>query len=893
MKIFTLFFAILLIGSASANFELGNVSHSIDLNYAPGANLSGWVNISLDDEPINSLFSLGYNNRIELLDLLSVNNFVKGDDYSCEPSDCDVDYESIPSSIGISKTFTLNEGDDITYGLRITGGTVGEISDFSMRVTSNANEWYSPQLYIDFFADDIIEWQSSQPSGNFGAKDYGCYNAPSSGSALLFDMPYCEKVSLSSSPNIKLGANVIENSGTGESVDFQMIVYQEDDYAYGDCIATAQGTGEISCMPENFQILNDGNYFVCMATSNQEDNQKYSINYETVNPCGFTNDYAGTYSRDFEIFARTGTFGEIGSFLLDGAEMINLGYYDSFLEDEIWSYLSNRYSRDCSDSEGCVIPIKITAGYGDDGNNENVGIMNPETILEKEHEITLSEISFAYTTDILEVSDTLYNLTQIPAKINSNFISLAFDNSGLVVPTEYGITSILLRLKGLQIFEEEVTIQRFPEIDFVTPTSTAAAVPTTFTVEVDVSDGENITSYEWNFGGNEFLTTSNNSAVYSYNSSGSFILSISVTDTQDLTSTKEFNITVDSPKTAVGSSLISKKADLQNIKLDIQSFTQFQKDSLDEIFNLEEIETSLNQIQSTYDSSTNNTQDSVYINLMQQLLEIGLPVSLEETNTANSILFYPLEENIDVQIVNNVAGGDYNSARESDYINSILYWGQENLETQISFAEITAYYDDFDEPALNTFKIEINQNNAGSNTYLFVEKIANLFFKEGLTVQESGNYEYVPLSGSSETIEFSTTSTFNFVDVPAFISPSLSELSLITNTPSEIETDNKWLIIGLIVILIALLAFGAFSFIRKMKKGKNEKNLFKNRGDFYNLMGYVGRMKRKGLGDGDIKQNLMKSKWGKNQVKYVIGKHSKKSVFEAPVDKIVKKIRRN
>lgn len=90
-----MFFAILLIGNVSAGFSLGNASHSIDLNYAPSSNVVGWLNMSFNQEPINSFFSLGFNNRIELLELINLNNFTQGGEYTCVPSDCNVDYESV------------------------------------------------------------------------------------------------------------------------------------------------------------------------------------------------------------------------------------------------------------------------------------------------------------------------------------------------------------------------------------------------------------------------------------------------------------------------------------------------------------------------------------------------------------------------------------------------------------------------------------------------------------------------------------------------------------------------------------------------------------------------------------------------------------------------------
>ena len=46
-EVVVLFLVLVLIGFVSASFDLGNATHSIDLTYAPGASIVGWVNISL------------------------------------------------------------------------------------------------------------------------------------------------------------------------------------------------------------------------------------------------------------------------------------------------------------------------------------------------------------------------------------------------------------------------------------------------------------------------------------------------------------------------------------------------------------------------------------------------------------------------------------------------------------------------------------------------------------------------------------------------------------------------------------------------------------------------------------------------------------------------------
>ena len=54
-----LILVLLLVGVVSASFDVGNVSHSIETSYAPGGEIKGWINISLEGEPVDSFFEDG------------------------------------------------------------------------------------------------------------------------------------------------------------------------------------------------------------------------------------------------------------------------------------------------------------------------------------------------------------------------------------------------------------------------------------------------------------------------------------------------------------------------------------------------------------------------------------------------------------------------------------------------------------------------------------------------------------------------------------------------------------------------------------------------------------------------------------------------------------------
>ena len=93
--------------------------------------------------------------------------------------------------------------------------------------------------------------------------------------------------------------------GSGD-VDFKMSIESiGGDYESGSCDASASGTGEISCVAEdspgvNFKVDEDKHYLVCIKTKDSDDNKKYEINSEEVEPvCGFFGNF-DEYDVDYD-----------------------------------------------------------------------------------------------------------------------------------------------------------------------------------------------------------------------------------------------------------------------------------------------------------------------------------------------------------------------------------------------------------------------------------------------------------------------------------------------------------------------------------------------------------------------------------------------------------------
>jgi len=169
------FFIIIFTSAIFAGFRAGNPSHSIETIYGPLFNISGWINISFDEEPSDSLFSTFFDslpgNSISLQELLDKNPSYE---YTCDPSNCGKDYSA--TSGENTKTFTLSLGDSKILGLRISSTLpIESISSFSMKINSDTVLSSVPQLTIDILDDNEIDWGAYKPYEEYQEINYGCF----------------------------------------------------------------------------------------------------------------------------------------------------------------------------------------------------------------------------------------------------------------------------------------------------------------------------------------------------------------------------------------------------------------------------------------------------------------------------------------------------------------------------------------------------------------------------------------------------------------------------------------------------------------------------------------------------------------------------------------------
>ena len=837
-KIIFVFGVIFLLSFVSASFTSGKLNHSIDKSYGPNNYISGWINLSFSNEPANSILKSSFEDSITLFDLITKDSnldFI----YTCSPIDCNSDYTY--DNEESSKSLSLDEKDSTLAGFKITEKElVEEISSFSMKIISNnLSESENLPLSVDVFNDGQIDWQASSASGNFNSKKQGCYVSENNlETAKIITTKYCEKINLPQAPSVAIGANVI---GSG-SVSFTMSIEEADGGSKETCIATASQTGEIKCSPSDFSI-EGGDYFVCIKTTKSSDANKYSLEYEQKNPCGFSDDNYEEYSYDFNIFAQAGMYSQIGEVSLE----------DLGIEGDIMTYLSERYNYNCS--KDCIIPIKFISGVS--------------------QKLDLTEPSLIYTAGVSQEESVLYDLEEIPAKISSKFQKLDLDEAGFSVPEDYGNYTFSLQFDGNNLFSEKITVEKTPAIRYLTPTTMPVGYSTNFKIHTNWSS--DIEKYEWDFGDGTNETTTTYEVSHTYEVEGDYVIKVKITDEKGITSSRTFGIDVLSVSEFVPLILNETQINIEHIKKQLNNFSEFERESFIYSFKMSELEDLLSNF--SYSLSESTLTEEEYGIMIEQLMTMGIPESIDKTASGN-ILFYPQLDNIDLTILSGITEEEYPEGNEDDYKYAILAWEEENLDTTINYGEISTEDNGYIEPLLNLFNITFTKKETNlEENYIVIRNMENLFFDKDYSQVEMEGYYYIPLSESKEIV-FSTTEDINFETLPMFIAPKISELTLVNEQITDFETSSrKWIIFGIIAGSIILSGIGLWLVIRLWYRRRYENYLFKNRNNLLNLVSYIDGEKKKGTTEREILEKLKKAGWNSEQIKYSLKKYSGKKII--------------
>ncbi len=844
---------------AAAGSTTGEPNNGLETKYSASDFVKGWVNISIESEPLSSLFFDNFENSINIKSLLDLN---KNLNYTCNPNDCKSDYSE--SNAQTSKTFTLNKNEGKILGFKFTGSNFDVASTFSMNISSNAPESTSKQLFVDVLNDDKAEWKSYKASNNFYDENLGCYETPLE-DVFVYSQDYCEKMTLPVSPNIEIGAYVTKASGTNAVFTLSL----DGGGVSASCDVTASESGRISCVP-NAKIDKNQEYTVCIKTKTSADDNKFRISSETTSPCGYAIDESN--KRDFKIFAKSGKFTPVGTFTLNSAESENSGNGGS-LEGIIENYMS-RYNDDCS--SGCVVPVRFVSQTDS-------------------QQITISGSSIFYVSEgTPKETKDIYDLSETSAVMNSGFQKIYIDDANFSVTGDPGTEKeYVLNLGNGEILSETISFKEGVRINSISPKTAIAGYPANFILNVNNS-GLNITGYEWDFGNSSKETTSKNEVAHTYASVGNFELTVKVKTLEGVSVSKTFSIDVKTPKEAINSVLGGKISDLNNVNSQIKALPDFYQPAMKQILNLTSIESGLASMQKRNASAQT---DGDYVSIMNDLVKIEVPNSVFKSAKAESLPFTFSEDYVNVSLLSDLSKETYEPGQERLYKKAVVRWDLDNINSTVSFSEFSAQYEDSVKRVLNTFAISINPSSESGDFYFVVKSLEEMEFKEEYGERNLLGNNYINLGSEAKTIEFSTTEDVDFSNLPMFISPEIKKLSTegIDITLVEPEVKSKTLLV-LLIIFVIVIGFTAYLVLQEWYKRKYEDYLFQNKNNLYNIVSYIENSKKKGMGEDDIAEGLKKAGWNSEQVTYVMKKYVGKrtGMLEIiPIDKIMGIFRKN
>ena len=818
-----------------ASFSLGSPAYSIEKSYGSGENVRGWIDLKLENEDAELLFSSSTGTSFPLIEVVKK---VAGIKYSCNPADCKKSYTLSEKSL--KQSFTIGENSSVIVGINLTGN-VSSIISFNISMNSDALEGCRNQLEINFFDDGTNEMKNNKYSSSVcsGTKDYGCFKLTTPYvEAKLGPTPYCEKVTLKPAPAHEIGMR-LKRIGSIKQVSVKFYNLSGSERAKCDLAEkVAPSDGEESCVIE-YPTEKEETGYACVYSTEGE--TEYSIRgYQTNNGCGFRaipdgkNQNVAAYS----IFSQALKYDKVGSLVLPDEWTLG-GHYIDFLK-------SKYKNTDCT--LGCIIPIKIKSNQA--------------------QKVEVGDLKIDFETVLFGQQNErfLYKAGDSKIVLNTDGIQRIYlDNLGISVPKELGQQNFKIYLGSQKIIDESLEIKDVPTPESIEPMNTAAALPTEFSVFISANG--NI-SYEWDFGDGHKETTIIPKITHTYLQTGIFQMIVSAMNNEGLKGVKTFSIMVESPYNAINSTLNKKVLMIVDLKKQIStSFPSFEQTSINEFLKLSEAEDELKQIQETY-LKTNPASNSTIIELMKTLIEVKIPDKIVITKRTDAVQFYSPEESIKYDVLKRV----YDSATDydgSNFENKVNAWNKNNLDTKITFREISGKYGNNFEPIIKTFELDMTKKREMNYTpILFLPNLYDLKFSGRVENENSSDYLFIPLKKNSEKIIFSTTDEVDFKTLEAFISPSVDYLGVQTNVKNENSMTILWILIGILGFFV--VAMFTYIIIKLILRREKESHLFKNRNEVYNIITFIENEKRKGRNEKEIENGLKRAGWSSKQISYML-----------------------
>ncbi len=848
---------IIFIGNVSASFDLRN--ESVVDSYSAGDKIKGFITISFSDEIARGQLTSNFQGNMSLIDFLDRNNITRGKNYSCNSFDCGNVYSSNASLT------QFNVAGEKNIGLRFTGENIDGIDSVSLGVSTSGGPVCGKSFSIDVLGDgedvitnDVSSGQACEP------KDYGCFNKTlgSYSEKLVSNFPLCEKIELQSGPSFKVGARVKDSmQGAGE-LRMRLLDLNGNQLA-DDCILGAHPGGEadLECVIEH-SSSSMGSYLVCLiGDANLNDitagnAPNYKIKYEQSGSiCGY--DSSGNKdNRDYEIFGRAMQFGSFSA-------VINDNYFEektgTLLKDYINDYLFENFESgsgglDCSPE--CVVPIKFIG----------------------QEQVSINNVQLIYNNG--DSDNKIYDVSLKPSVLSSDVLKLDLEKANFIIPFESKAKEFILRLNGNEIISKKINIKESFDFD-LSPKFVLVGRATTFTAITN----KNVSSSSWNFGDGETFESNSKSTAHTYTDEGSFDLEVILNVGANLTSRKNFNITVGDARTSANLTIKEYKERIGNLTNQINSFSGFLKSEIEGEIEIRELRASLTAVENRFEQALD---DEDYLEVVDDLLELDIPISIFRSSSGT----LPIEiglDNIDVKYIEAIS--NKKASNPEDLELAIVGWLERNYDVEVDFEVVSLSDDNGIDVLLSKFRFDITEKDNAEEGYLIIDypldeiKFAGDYGQRGV---DSGSGTYLSVS-SDGSVEFLIKEEIDLEDLGAYLSPEISKFSIDDREICEGDECPKAefpLVMYLLTTWgLLILFFIIYMILQQWYKKRYERYLFKNPDDLYNLINFIYNGRKSGLADGEIRRKLKDSGWGGEKITYAFRKIDGKrtGMFEIPL----------
>lgn len=877
---------ILTLSLTSASIELGNISHSIETSYTKLSPLRGWINFSLNKEPGNTLIK-AFNSSITLSELINKNNLacniINPYECSCFPSDCESSFFAINSSQ--TKTYYIKNLETKLFGIKLDKN-ISRISSFRFNISTDGKSSCINPLMIDLFDDGNIEFKANNVSDDecFIENPYGCFKLSDSVSTTKISSdPLCEKIKVPAVRGFNIGASIIGNNTASFTMTFSGSGFEK-----ACTISNVNYRGRISCkvILDN-SLPKETTAEVCISAVEGSEN-KYSINFEDNQTCGFIQINEEIIAHDFEIFAKPLKYDSTGK----------MSFSDGLFEEEsnisvnIFDYISKRYNKKCE--SGCIIPLRLYSGV--------------------KQNITLSELLVDYDIQGLNPEGSeernFQDINSTPPLFTSNFVKYSINSANLLTHSDIKIKKLELMI-GDKLIVQNISLIDISEISDILPKKVSALVNTKFFAIL--SNQSNLT-YTWNFGDNsQPLTTEKNYADHTYSKLGVYDLILNITNELGSNSKKTL-IEVIAPYQAINDTISEYKSRLKLIDNNLFVLQDKVQERISQEINTADLKNSVNKIEGEY-KQLFETESEELVKIMIKLIELNVPKSFSTSLELKDSKFLQSPDRLKPSVVGEFGAGEVEEDKLKDYHQAVNNWMENNIDISIDSKTYSFYFDDNTEkPILTYIILTLKPKTPISELFMVIEgDINNIKFLGDYSEKEidSNNFGIALRDleeGSTKKIEFLYPEKIQPLNLPVYFSPEFKFLELgfipgLCNNNNICESGENYkncrvdckpvkITITLVLVLL-LLAFIIYIILQEWYKRNYERNLFRNQNDLFNLLNFITNSINQKLSRDQIFSQLKQRKWSGEQIDYAWRKiHGKRTgMFEIPIFSFYEKIK--